>query len=682
MGWGGTRPLLFALGIKLVCLLGLVCATARAAPLQEQEGDVRLTGLTTLDSHHPWSPPSSRGDWEQRREGVRRQVLVAAGLWPSAPECEPKPLIHGAVQRPGYSVERVRLESLPGFFVTGSLYRPTNRGTGPFPAVLSPHGHDTHGRFTVYTEERGRERIALGHEEHLPNSRRKHQSRCVQLCRMGCVVFHYDMIGYADSTQLDHRKGFGDVEAELWGMSHFGLQTLDSIRALEFLMSLPDVDPERVAVTGASGGGTQTFILGAVDDRPDVLFPAVMVSTHMQGGCICENASGLRVGSGNVEFAAMATPRPLGMTAANDWTLQILEDGLPELKQLYGLYGESELVNAWCYPEFPHNYNRVSRGHMYEWMNTHLGLGIEDPNDEPPIEPLSIEEMTVFTDEHPAPEGRAGLEEVRAAWLAHSRGEVAALLELARSDPAEYRRVVGGALESMVHPPAPRPVEASIRSGPDSRTDWLTPTGTEHRLELQRWNHDAKSGAAGALLVVCHAAVSDRERALLKDWDGPAAMLRPLGNVPVDERRHAQYPGYTWCYNLPLVAHRAHDVLTALQYLAQEAPSRPVTLVGLGDAAPVVVIAAALAHTSLAQVLVDGAWGFDQITELDDPNFLPRALRHGGLGAFAALISPTTLHWLGEVPSGAEALYASEGARMVGRNPENATAILDLLQPR
>ncbi|MEO2163705.1 MAG: hypothetical protein ABGY29_14395, partial [bacterium] len=395
-----------------------------------------------------------------------------------------------------------------------------------------------------------------------------------------------------------------------------------------------------------------------------------------------ENASGLRVGSGNVELAAMATPRPLGMTAANDWTLQILEDGLPELKQLYGLYGESELVNAWCYPEFPHNYNRVSRGHMYEWMNTHLGLGLENPNDEPPIEPLSIEEMTVFTDEHPAPQGSAGVEEVRAAWLAHSQGEVAALLELARADPAEYRRVVGGALESMVHPPGVRAIESRIQSGSDPQTTWLTPVGMGQRLELTRWNHEATDESAGTLLVVCNAAPSEREQVLLKGWDGPAAMLRPLGGVPVDERRHAQYPGYTWCYNLPLLAHRAHDVLTALQYLAQEEPSRPVTLVGLGDAAPAVVIAAALAHTSLAQVLVDGAWDFDQIAELDDRNFLPRALRHGGLGAFAALISPTTLHWLGEVPPGAEALYASEDARVTGRDPENAAAILDWLQPR
>src|SRR5207247_6713041 len=99
-----------------------------------------------------------------------------------------------------------------------------------------------------------------------------------------------------------------------------GLQTYNSIRSLDFLLSLPDVDASRIGVTGASGGGTQTFILCAIDDRPAAAFPAVMVSTDMQGGCICENCSGLRVGLGNIDLAAVFAPKPLGMSAAKDWT--------------------------------------------------------------------------------------------------------------------------------------------------------------------------------------------------------------------------------------------------------------------------------------------------------------------------------------------------------------------------
>src|SRR5258708_5429209 len=102
-----------------------------------------------------------------------------------------------------------------------------------------------------------------------------------------------------------------------------GLQTWNSIRVLDFVSSLPEVDPSRIVITGASGGGTQSFITAALDERLTAAFPAVMVSTAMQGGCICENSSLLRVETGNIEMAGLIAPRPLGMSAANDWTKDI-----------------------------------------------------------------------------------------------------------------------------------------------------------------------------------------------------------------------------------------------------------------------------------------------------------------------------------------------------------------------
>jgi DNA-binding LytR/AlgR family response regulator len=113
------------------------------------------------------------------------------------------------------------------------------------------------------------------------------------------------------------------TKAEAHLQSIMGLQTLNAVRSLDFLLSLPEVDAERVAITGASGGGTQTFMLCAIDDRPAAAFPAVMVGTAMQGGCICENCSYLRVGTGNVEIAGLFAPKPLGMSGAKDWTIDI-----------------------------------------------------------------------------------------------------------------------------------------------------------------------------------------------------------------------------------------------------------------------------------------------------------------------------------------------------------------------
>ena len=113
------------------------------------------------------------------------------------------------------------------------------------------------------------------------------------------------------------------------------------------------MDPQRIAVTGASGGGTQTFILVAVDPRPAVAFPAVMVGTAMQGGCTCENACYLRVDTGNVEIAALFAPRPLGMTAADDWTKEIATKGLPNCSKLYALFGVRRPRHGQAAPAFP-----------------------------------------------------------------------------------------------------------------------------------------------------------------------------------------------------------------------------------------------------------------------------------------------------------------------------------------
>src|SRR5262249_42664808 len=121
------------------------------------------------------------------------------------------------------------------------------------------------------------------------------------------------------------------------------------------------VDPQRIGITGASGGATQTSTLCAIDPRPAVAFPAVMISTAMQGGCYCENCSYLRIGLNNVALAAMFAPKPMALTGANDWTIDIETKGFPELKQVYGLYGKPELVDARCFPQFPHNYNQVAR---------------------------------------------------------------------------------------------------------------------------------------------------------------------------------------------------------------------------------------------------------------------------------------------------------------------------------
>ena len=272
------------------------------------------------------------------RADVRRAVADAGETAAGAS-------VFGEVTRTDYRVAKVYFESLPGFFVTGNLYRPI--GNGPFPAVLSPHGHWTYGRL-----------------ENTPTT--SGPARAIGLARQGFVVFSYDMIGYNDSQQLPHT--FGGKAQHLWGLSLAGLQLWNGIRALDFLESLPDVRRDEIAATGESGGGSQTFLLAAVDPRVKVAVPVNMISLHMQGGCLCENPPGLRLDMTNVEIAATIAPRPMLMVSATgDWTAETMEVEYPAMRAVYDLFGAADRVQA-VRITAEHNYNKDSREAMYAWM--------------------------------------------------------------------------------------------------------------------------------------------------------------------------------------------------------------------------------------------------------------------------------------------------------------------------
>ena len=299
---------------------------------------------THLDQYQP-PPVMSKAQWAKRAAYLREHVLASTGLLPLPEKAALNPVIFDEITRDGYRVAKVYFESLPGFYVTGNLYRPP--GAGPFPAVLSPHGHWKNGRLENTD-------IVSG------------PGRAINLARQGFVVFSYDMIGYGDSRQLTHT--FGGRRENIWGLSLSGLQLWDSIRSLDFLQALADVEPDAIGVTGESGGGTQTLMLAAVDDRAVVAVPVNMISLHMQGGCLCENPPGLRFDTTNVEIASTIAPRPMLMVSATgDWTNETLEVEYPAVRSIYTLFGAADRVAAVRF-RAEHNYNKDSREAMYRWM--------------------------------------------------------------------------------------------------------------------------------------------------------------------------------------------------------------------------------------------------------------------------------------------------------------------------
>jgi dienelactone hydrolase len=723
-------------------------AGPRVLPEGQLPADVRLAPAKDLNGYFPLRVPDSPEAWAHRAEQVRRQVLVSQGLWPMPEKTPANAVIHGRIERDDYTVDKVFFESWPGHFVTGNLYRPKGK-TGPFAGVLCPHGHWANGRFQDWGPDEVKNLIVQGAERFAEGGRHVLQSRCVQLARMGCVVFHYDMVGYADSVQIAHRPGVRESmnTAENWGyfspqaelrlQSMMGLQTYNSIRALDFLLEQPDVDPARIGVTGASGGGTQTFILCAVDPRPAAAFPAVMVSTAMQGGCTCENASYLRVGTGNIELAGLFAPKPLAMSGADDWTKEIMTKGLPELKRLYAMLGAPDNVMAKALVQFPHNYNYVSRAVMYGWLNRHLQLGLAEPVVEEDFDPLSIEELSVWDAAHPKPVGGDDYERSLLATITAEYDRQLAELE-PRDAPslARFHQLVGGGWDVLIGRGLPEEGSVSILPvGLNDRGDYVEYTGlVRHEVALESkdpgplaappsespplemgfeelpavllypekdWNGQTviwvhEQGKAG--IFESDGTPIEAVRGLLREGSAVlAADLLYQGEFTADgqplartslvrtyDTEWGKYSGYTFGYNASLFARRAQDVLTLVHFARNNGVlgrTTAVHLVGQGAAATWAAAAAFQAGDAVNRLALDTAgYRFSKIAEADDPNFLPGAVRYGDVPALLKLAVAGRETWLvgesADLAKTLESLVQSEGSLVVADGTESDAAKL------
>lgn len=708
------------------CVLAALTATqpvARAAaPRALDSGklpeDRRLGPLRDLDSYFPFQVPATPAAWQERAAVVRRDLQVSLGLWPEPTRTPLNARIHGRIGQGDYSVEKVYFESMPGFFVAGNLYRPLGQA-GKRPVVLCPHGHWDNGRFT--DDPAIRQKLADGAERFENGGRSPLQARCVQLARMGCVVFHYDMIGYADTVQIpmeiahtfgkqrpamNRASGWGlySPQAESHSQHVMGLQTWNSIRALDFVLALPEADPTRVGVTGASGGGTQTFILGALDPRPTVAFPAVMVSTAMQGGCTCENACGLRVTTGNVEIAALFAPKPLGMTGANDWTREMDTKGFPELQRLYTLLGAKPNVMLKHLPHFGHNYNHVSRAAMYSWFNKHFQLGFDEPVLERDYPRLDRDQLTVWTKDHPQPAGGPEFEtRLLQGWHDDAQRQLA---EQTRSTEG-IRRTLRPAIEATLGRTLATAGKTEWRlTHKEDRGRYLEMTGlirnTTHNEELPAlflhptaWNQETVivlSPRGKADLTRPDGSPTPEVQALLDAGSSVASIdLLYQGefladNKPIEKTRKVANPrefaGYTFGYNPSLFAQRVHDVLTLVAFIRNnERVSKRICIVAPEGAGPWAAAALAVSGDAVNDAALDtGGFRFGNVTDYLAPEFLPGGAKYLDLPGMLGLAAPTRLRIRGETAT--TAAFAAQAYQTAGQRDrlEFVSATPDLWQ--
>ena len=618
----------------------LALAAALLAPLvsaaQTPEQDRRNTEIRHTDRHYAMRA-YARAEWQERAAFLRKQILFSAGLLP-LPDRTPLNARSGErIVHDDYSVSAVLLETYPGFFLGGNLYRPEG-APGPFPAVVSPHGHWRYGRF---------ENSAINS---VP-------ARAISLARQGHVVFAYDMVGWNDTRQAPH--GFAGPREQLWLIGTLGLQLWNSIRVVDYLASLPDVDAGRIGVTGASGGATQGFLLAAVDDRIGYSAPVNMVSFLMQGGSPCENAPLLRIDTHNVEFAAAFAPKPqLLVSATGDWTVNTPVEEFPALQGIYRLLGAEANVE-WRQFDSPHNYHRDSREAVYGFFGRHI-LGDADASRfaERGYLPEQLSSL-LYLWGRSLPAGAVDLQELVRQRVAAAEADTAAL---AIRDAATLERARAAFRERLglsIHAEAPAPDRVVMERLPDG-TLLLGRDGAGDRIPAGLVNADpgaatgtrpgtrAGSGAGAPTLLVHADGVAAAERSAL--GRALAARGAPLllidafqtgaavaGRDVAGAGRNAE--AYYHVFNRSDDANRVQDVLTAIAFLRGHTGAERINVAGVGRAGLWVLLAAALDPGALT-VAAD----LDRFDATDDAAyvngmFIPGLRRAGDVRAAAPLLS-------------------------------------------
>ncbi|HEU5366351.1 MAG TPA: TIM barrel protein [Hanamia sp.] len=311
------------------------------------EGKEQLQYLSTL--YH------DEQGFEKRKALLRNCILKTLMLDKLPVKPDSKPIVTQIRKMDGYTVQNIAIETLPGVYVSGSLYRPA-KIKGKIPVIMNTVGHFSGGRY-----------------------RADCQYRCAMLAKMGAMAFSYDLFGWDGESLLqvtpaDHRRAL--VES---------LQALNATRILDFLLSLKEVDSNRVGITGASGGGSHTMAMTAIDSRIKLSVPVVMMSSYHSGGCPCESGMGIHLcggGTNNVEIAAMAAPRPqLIISDGKDWTQHVPEMGFPFVDRVYGFYGKKDNVKNVHLGNEGHDYGFSKRKAMYEFVAEHFGLNINAVKD-------------------------------------------------------------------------------------------------------------------------------------------------------------------------------------------------------------------------------------------------------------------------------------------------------------
>lgn len=553
-----------------------------AQPVARDARNATPPGTRTVFGLREWP---ARTDWERHAAHVRRRILFAAGLWPMPRKTLLMTRSHGRVNHGAYITENVLIETWPGLWMAANFYLPAKR-QGRVPGILVAHGHWKNGR--------------LEHTEECSTP-----SLCANFATQGYAALAYDMVGYNESDQLPHHFG-QTAEEQAWNYGPLGVQLWNSVRMLDYLISRDEVDGERIGMTGASGGATQTFLLAAIDDRLKAVAPVNMVSAHFQGGCDCENGPGLRWGTNNVEVASMAAPRPqLLVAATGDWTRDVPRIEYPAIRKVYALHDAEDHVTCWQ-QDAGHNYNLASREAVYAFFHRVWGPASAPPPREtagsPPLDALRA-------DRAERPSSALNAAQFFAQWQERCR---AATKTLDRAEKHARMAAVFGA-------DAPLPPVTAEGSGDNMVL--TTPAGARIPARL------LSDGGRGRFLML-HAGGS---RGIVGPKTTATTLAIDLFQTGANTDARPRDERHFLTFNATDLVCQVQDVLAAVEWLAGRPGEGPVGVLAGGDAYLPNLLAQAVATPGLMRMSGPALSVPGELSSAGGPHSIPGFAFAGGL---------------------------------------------------
>jgi dienelactone hydrolase len=356
-----------------------------------------LDGATTLE------------EWQKRRPRLYREYMDMLGLWPLPEKTPLKATVTGKLERGDLIVEKLHYQSKPGLYVTANLYRP-KVVKGKLPAVLYVCGHSGRGRDGNKSafQDHGMWFAANGYVCLILDTLQLGEIPGVHHGTYGTPYRHFSSYGV---------KGKDKVENRWWwlaaGYTPAGVECWNGVRGIDYLVSRPEVDADRLAVTSISGGGAATFWIAAADERVQCAVPVSGMSDLesyvknkvINGHCDCMflyNTYGWEW----TTIAALVAPRPL-LFANSDNDRIFPMDGnrriIARLRKLYAMYGKPELVDDYV-SKGGHDYRPDLRIAVFKWINKHVKNDTTTPvKDSAEFKPFAGKELRVFPEDSDIP---------------------------------------------------------------------------------------------------------------------------------------------------------------------------------------------------------------------------------------------------------------------------------------